>query len=94
VANLRDDQPTFLSDIKPIIQKSFSPPLSTQLQFPDTTTSDDILLMRPSTASVQPREEKSLSPDLLHVQCHLEMKELWEKFNDLGTEMIITRSGR
>ncbi|KER33014.1 hypothetical protein T265_12717, partial [Opisthorchis viverrini] len=28
------------------------------------------------------------------VECHLETRELWEKFNELGTEMIITKSGR
>ncbi|CAH8501787.1 unnamed protein product [Dicrocoelium dendriticum] len=28
------------------------------------------------------------------VKCQLETKELWEKFNELGTEMIITKSGR
>uniref|UniRef100_A0A1B0AYV1 T-box domain-containing protein n=1 Tax=Glossina palpalis gambiensis TaxID=67801 RepID=A0A1B0AYV1_9MUSC len=32
--------------------------------------------------------------DLLPVQCHLETKELWDKFHELGTEMIITKTGR
>ena len=32
--------------------------------------------------------------DLAPVQCHLETKELWDKFHDLGTEMIITKTGR
>ncbi|VDQ02196.1 unnamed protein product, partial [Trichobilharzia regenti] len=31
---------------------------------------------------------------LSHVKCRLETKDLWEKFNELGTEMIITKSGR
>uniref|UniRef100_A0A182F1T3 Uncharacterized protein n=1 Tax=Anopheles albimanus TaxID=7167 RepID=A0A182F1T3_ANOAL len=34
------------------------------------------------------------SEDLQPVQCHLETKELWDKFNELGTEMIITKTGR
>jgi len=38
------------------------------------------------------------SPDdsllLAGVQCRLETKELWDKFYELGTEMIITKSGR
>ncbi|XP_025987790.1 T-box transcription factor TBX20 [Solenopsis invicta] len=34
------------------------------------------------------------SVELTDVQCHLETKELWDKFNDLGTEMIITKTGR
>ncbi|GIX66832.1 t-box protein H15-2 [Caerostris darwini] len=32
--------------------------------------------------------------DLLRVECVLENKDLWEKFNELGTEMIITKTGR
>lgn len=32
--------------------------------------------------------------ELLNVECYLETKELWEKFHDLGTEMIITKTGR
>ncbi|GFV48168.1 uncharacterized protein TNCV_3554471 [Trichonephila clavipes] len=32
--------------------------------------------------------------DLLRVDCILENKDLWEKFNELGTEMIITKTGR
>ena len=34
------------------------------------------------------------SPLLAGVQCRLETKELWDKFYELGTEMIITKSGR
>ncbi|XP_050731624.1 T-box protein H15-like [Eriocheir sinensis] len=32
--------------------------------------------------------------DLRGVTCYLETKELWEKFHELGTEMIITKTGR
>ncbi|XP_056630944.1 T-box transcription factor TBX20-like [Diorhabda carinulata] len=32
--------------------------------------------------------------ELLNVECHLETKDLWDKFHDLGTEMIITKTGR
>lgn len=32
--------------------------------------------------------------ELLTVDCHLETKDLWDKFHDLGTEMIITKTGR
>lgn len=34
------------------------------------------------------------SEELRSVECHLETKELWDKFNELGTEMIITKTGR
>ncbi|KAF5293129.1 hypothetical protein FQA39_LY13739 [Lamprigera yunnana] len=32
--------------------------------------------------------------ELVNIECHLETKDLWDKFHDLGTEMIITKSGR
>ncbi|GLV37788.1 midline [Carabus blaptoides fortunei] len=32
--------------------------------------------------------------ELMSTECHLETKELWDKFHDLGTEMIITKTGR
>ena len=37
---------------------------------------------------------KCNSEELMHVDCYLETKELWDKFNELGTEMIITKTGR
>ncbi|OQR75019.1 T-box transcription factor TBX20-like [Tropilaelaps mercedesae] len=33
------------------------------------------------------------SPALEKVECHLENRDLWERFNELGTEMIITKTG-
>lgn len=38
--------------------------------------------------------ERWSSEEMRHIQCNLETKELWDKFNDLGTEMIITKTGR
>lgn len=32
--------------------------------------------------------------ELADVQCRLETKDLWDKFHELGTEMIITKTGR
>jgi hypothetical protein len=37
---------------------------------------------------------KCNSEDLRHVECVLETKDLWDKFHDLETEMIITKTGR
>ncbi|CAH2104470.1 unnamed protein product [Euphydryas editha] len=37
--------------------------------------------------------ERWSSEEMRHIQCHLETKELWDKFNELGTEMIITKTG-
>ncbi|CAG2176381.1 unnamed protein product [Oppiella nova] len=33
-------------------------------------------------------------PELERVDCRLENKELWDRFHELGTEMIITKTGR
>lgn len=33
-------------------------------------------------------------PKLSNVGAALEMKHLWEEFNELGTEMIVTKAGR
>ena len=37
---------------------------------------------------------ESSCPELESIECHLETKELWDKFHELGTEMIITKTGR
>ncbi|CAC5413828.1 TBX20 [Mytilus coruscus] len=34
------------------------------------------------------------SKELANVHCRLETKDLWDKFHELGTEMIITKTGR
>ena len=51
-----------------------------------------------SSATPNPWTEK-LKPkcnccEMQKIECHLETKELWDKFNELGTEMIITKTGR
>lgn len=51
-----------------------------------------------STTTPNPWVEK-LKPkcnciEMQKTECHLETKELWDKFNELGTEMIITKTGR
>ncbi|XP_011300175.1 T-box transcription factor TBX20 [Fopius arisanus] len=42
----------------------------------------------------QHRRTTCNSEELKNIDCHLETKELWDKFNELGTEMIITKTGR
>lgn len=39
-------------------------------------------------------QERWTSEEMRNITCHLETKDLWEKFNELGTEMIITKTGR
>ena len=38
--------------------------------------------------------ENSSKDDLRNITVELEGKELWERFSELGTEMIITKAGR
>jgi len=39
-------------------------------------------------------ERKPLHPKLVSVAAQLEVKPLWDEFNELGTEMIVTKAGR
>ena len=39
-------------------------------------------------------KERCNCEELSRVECILENKDLWDKFNELGTEMIITKCGR
>lgn len=41
-----------------------------------------------------PVPRKPLHPRLMNVSATLEMKSLWDEFNELGTEMIVTKAGR
>lgn len=59
-------------------------PLATELGERDT----------PSPARPLPPTTSCNCEELLSVDCQLETKELWDKFHDLGTEMIITKTGR
>lgn len=50
-----------------------------------------------SLVSSQPPSQvrsKPLHRKLVNVRASLEMKDLWNEFNSLGTEMIVTKSGR
>ena len=38
--------------------------------------------------------QKPLHPLLIGVTAQLEMKSLWDEFDELGTEMIVTKAGR
>ncbi|KAJ8795652.1 hypothetical protein J1605_002414 [Eschrichtius robustus] len=61
---------------------------------------DSLLPSGPSTGSTgaqamaEPTEQGPKNPRVSGVTVHLEMKALWEEFNQLGTEMIVTKAGR
>ena len=40
------------------------------------------------------QQKKPLHPKLVATIASLEMKPLWDEFNELGTEMIVTKAGR
>ena len=48
----------------------------------------------PSSSQTEPQPKKPLHPKLTSVVAQLEMKPLWDEFNELGTEMIVTKAGR
>ena len=64
------------------------------------TSSDDSSDALPPLDKVIKKEKKSKvseecnSEELSSIKCSLDNKELWDKFCEFGTEMIITRSGR
>lgn len=72
-------------------ERSRSPPEISS----STSGGDDASLDVSQTPPLNPLlQERFSSEELRHVTCHLETKDLWDKFNDLGTEMIITKTGR
>ena len=42
----------------------------------------------------QEDERKPMNNKLVNVSCQLEMKNLWDEFDEQGTEMIVTKAGR
>ena len=44
--------------------------------------------------NLDPKEKKPLHHKLHHVNAQIEMKALWDEFDSLNTEMIVTKAGR
>ncbi len=51
-------------------------------------------VMQPKKRARKVMENSCNCEELRYVQCVLETKDLWDKFHDLETEMIITKTGR
>lgn len=62
------------------------------LSMPMTTLSSSPGL--PSMTKAQIESFKGKDEDLNRIECYLETDDLWKRFHELGTEMIITKSGR
>ncbi|XP_050529118.1 T-box transcription factor TBX20-like [Daktulosphaira vitifoliae] len=102
-----DNQGLRLLDVKPSRKRRLSDSSATGSH---TTSADEVIISSstastpppttppqepPSSAATDPElEERFNSEELRHVGCRLETKDLWDKFNELGTEMIITKTGR
>ena len=41
-----------------------------------------------------PKISRTIDTQMSQIRCDLEMKALWQEFNTLGTEMIVTKAGR
>ena len=85
------------------IMSGIQAPTKTEPVDPDTSIekqSDDSSDNLPALDKVVKKEKKSkiseecYSEDLSSVSCNLDNKDLWDKFAEFGTEMIITRTGR
>uniref|UniRef100_G3VRD9 T-box domain-containing protein n=1 Tax=Sarcophilus harrisii TaxID=9305 RepID=G3VRD9_SARHA len=48
----------------------------------------------PGPGAVAPKAPVKKNPKVANVSVQLEMKALWDEFNQLGTEMIVTKAGR
>ncbi|XP_055300183.1 T-box protein H15-like isoform X2 [Sitodiplosis mosellana] len=70
-------------------------PTKSSLSSPVSSTASDDERLSPDSGKTRPTLLGSCNCDELKpIQCHLETKDLWEKFHELGTEMIITKTGR
>nr|XP_054770841.1 T-box transcription factor TBX20-like [Lytechinus pictus] len=68
-----------------------------------TTTFERLGILRPEAGSPQRRANQvcrschdgaACWKEMVGIGCKLETKDLWDRFHELGTEMIITKSGR
>lgn len=60
----------------------------------DSILEDDEPPVEDVKIAPEPVKETKSKEGPLNIDCRLEGAELWSKFHDLGTEMIITKSGR
>lgn len=74
-----------------------SSPQSTNLsKSPNVMTSSPSATISPMINPLHENTKSSVGKNVkvVAVQARLEMKSLWDEFNDLGTEMIVTKAGR
>lgn len=59
-----------------------------------TTTAETRCASAENSTAEKTTPKKPLHPKLVGIVASLEMKPLWDEFNELGTEMIVTKAGR
>uniref|UniRef100_A0A8C2LGI5 T-box 10 n=2 Tax=Cricetulus griseus TaxID=10029 RepID=A0A8C2LGI5_CRIGR len=77
--------------------ENYSPPVSSTSWEPQlgmSFPSGPCTMSTEAQAVVEPTEQGPKNPRVSSVMVQLEMKPLWEEFNQLGTEMIVTKAGR
>ena len=82
---------------RPSLHDTTLKPLSTDIEHAADTGESSCRKSPPTNVSSFKQPPPSFQPmhsSLNDIECTLETKELWSKFNELGTEMIITKSGR
>ncbi|KAL3280568.1 hypothetical protein HHI36_003802 [Cryptolaemus montrouzieri] len=81
----RSVKPKLLRQSPDVLSECGSEPADIERESPDILTEKPITVKNKILCNCD---------ELLNVDCHLETKDLWDKFHDLGTEMIITKTGR
>lgn len=69
-------------------------PLSNNTHLTNKHSNDDLTALNVNNATVVKNYEKPLNPKLASIRVTLESKPLWDEFDQLGTEMIVTKAGR
>eukprot|EP00096_Caligus_rogercresseyi_P015721 TRINITY_DN818_c0_g2_i1.p1 TRINITY_DN818_c0_g2~~TRINITY_DN818_c0_g2_i1.p1 ORF type:complete len:427 (-),score=151.34 TRINITY_DN818_c0_g2_i1:291-1571(-) len=65
-----------------------------ELDVVETSEEDDVSISKKQPKKKEKMTSKFNTEEMRYVTCTLETKELWDKFHDLETEMIITKTGR
>ena len=89
----QDGNPTAVSSIKqdPASQTS---PNAAQVNDDDAKAASEATSGDGQPAQDAPEIKKPVHPMLASIGAHLEAKGLWDEFDELGTEMIVTKAGR
>ena len=81
---------TCLDDIKSMSSSSRSHSSSPNL----TTTTSHVPNTLHALNNLSASYDKPLHPKLASIRVQIESKSLWDEFDQLGTEMIVTKAGR